>query len=266
LLSKKIYKKDMPNKLVNIIEQAIKKKRGLVLGRKIKRRLKRIFNIEENDKHEKWIEDKSEEYKKLLRSTDKKLWSETQNFKNKTENRAKKIFSSIDVKLGGGGAYDLLYFITRLTKPSCVVETGVAAGFSSVAFLEAMDRNNHGHLYSSDFPYFRIDNPEKYIGILVTDKLKNRWNLYVEGDKHNLPIIKEQIKDVDIFHYDSDKSYEGREYAYGAVKDHLHDESIVMYDDIEDNTHFYNLNQKLEKRCRVFEFENKHVGLLGSIK
>lgn len=256
----------MPNKLVNIIEQASKKKRGLVLARKIKRRLKRIFNNERGDKYEKWIENKSEEYRQLLKSIDKKLWNETQNFKNKTESRAKKIFSSIDVELGGGGAYDLLYFITRLTRPSCVIETGVAAGFSSVAFLEAMDRNNHGHLYSSDFPYFRIGNPEKYIGALVTEKLKNRWSLYVEGDKHNVPIIKEQVKDVDIFHYESDKSYEGREYAYDAVKDNLHDESIIIYDDIEDNTHFYNLNQKLEKRCRVFEFENKHVGLLGSVK
>lgn len=256
----------MPNKLVNIINQTSKKKRGLVLARKIKRRLKRIFNVERDDKHEKWIEDKYEEYKRLLKSIDKKLWDETQNFKNKTESRAQKIFSSIDVELGGGGAYDLLYFITRLTKPSCVVETGVAAGFSSVAFLEAMDRNNRGHLYSSDFPYFRIDNPEKYIGILVDENLKNRWSLYIEGDKQNLPIIKKRVGKIDIFHYDSDKSYEGREYAFGVVKDQLHDESIVIYDDIEDNTHFYNLNQKLEKRCRVFEFENKHVGLLGSIK
>jgi hypothetical protein len=180
----------VPNKLVNIIEQASKKKRGLVLARKIKRRLKRIFNIERDDKYEKWIENKSEEYRQLLKSIDKKLWNETQNFKNKTESRAKEIFSSIDVELGGGGAYDLIYFITRLTRPSCVIETGVAAGFSSVAFLEAMDRNNHGHLYSSDFPYFRIGDPEKYIGVLVTEKLKNRWSLYVEGDKQNLPIIK----------------------------------------------------------------------------
>ena len=256
----------MPNKLVNIITQANKNKRGLVLFRKIKRRLKRIFSIERRDEYEKWIEKECEGYRHLLESIDKKIWSETQDFKEKTESRAQKIFSSIDIELGGGGAYDLLYFITRLTRPSCVVETGVAAGFSSVAFLEAMDRNNHGHLYSSDFPYFRIDSPEKYIGILVTEKLKNRWKLYVEGDKNNLPIIKKQAKGVDIFRYDSDKSYEGREYAYEAVKGHLHDESIVIYDDVEDNSHFYNLNQKLEKRCRVFEFENKHLGLFGIIK
>ena len=256
----------MKNKLVNIIQQSSKKKRGLVLARKIKRRLKRIFNTERDGKYEKWIENKSEEYRYLLKSVDKKLWNETQNFKNKTESRAKEIFSRTDVELGGGGAYDLLYFITRLTRPSCVIETGVAAGFSSVAFLEAMDRNNHGHLYSSDFPYFRIDNPEKYIGILVNENFKDRWSLYVEGDKYNLPIIKKQVENVDIFHYDSDKSCEGREYAFDIVKDNLHDESIVIYDDIEDNTHFYNLNQKLKKRCRIFEFENKHVGLLGSIK
>jgi hypothetical protein len=35
------------------------------------------------------------------------------------------------------------------------------AGFSSSAILTALKENGEGILYSSDFPYFRIKNPEK---------------------------------------------------------------------------------------------------------
>lgn len=156
--------------------------------------------------------------------------------------------------------------MTRLVEPSCVVETGVAAGFSSSAFLEAMDKNGKGHLYSSDFPYFRLDNPERYIGILVEDKIKKRWSLFVEGDKNNIPKISKKIDRIDILHYDSDKSYEGREYVFQALKDKMHEKSVIIYDDIEDNNHFYYINKRLNSKCLVFEFENKHVGVVGDIR
>ena len=73
--------------------------------------------------------------------------------------------------LGGGGAYNIIYFLTRLIKPKIIFETGVGAGYSTYAFLTAIKENNLGTLYSSDFPYFRLNKPERYIGFLVTDDL-----------------------------------------------------------------------------------------------
>lgn len=46
----------------------------------------------------------------------------------------------------------LVYSLIRSLKPSVVLETGVANGFSSAYILEALNRNNHGHLFSIDSP------------------------------------------------------------------------------------------------------------------
>ena len=65
--------------------------------------------------------------------------------------------SKLSVKLSGG-LYKLLYFPIRKIKPYTVVETGVAAGWTSLAILRALNKNGRGHLYSSDFPYFELKN------------------------------------------------------------------------------------------------------------
>jgi hypothetical protein len=74
------------------------------------------------------------------------------------------------------------------------LETGVAAGYSSCAFLEAMNKNKIGKLFSSDFPYFRIPNPDQYIGILVDKKYKKNWKLFLDGDERNIIKIKKKLK------------------------------------------------------------------------
>src|SRR4051812_44840059 len=50
------------------------------------------------------------------------------------------------IGMGGGGAYNLLYFLTRHLSPENVLETGVAAGWSTHAFLSAIEANGHGSL------------------------------------------------------------------------------------------------------------------------
>ena len=80
----------------------------------------------------------------------------------------------LDLDMGGGGHYHLLYFLIRHTLAKNVVETGVAAGWSSQAILLALKENKeNGQLYSSDFPYFRYKNPEELVGYIVDEELKN---------------------------------------------------------------------------------------------
>ena len=125
---------------------------------------------------------------KFCKFIDKDLWEETLSEMDVLKNDANKILSEIQVDLGGGGNYYLLYFLVRKVNPKIVVETGVAAGWSSLSILRAFQKSGFGKLYSSDFPYFRLNKPEKYIGI-VTQKEKNlnSWNLDVRGDKAALP-------------------------------------------------------------------------------
>ncbi|MEM8494261.1 MAG: class I SAM-dependent methyltransferase [Planctomycetota bacterium] len=172
--------------------------------------------------------------------------------------------AKIDHPLGGGGAYPALYFLTRCMRPACVVETGVAAGFSSCSVLAALEANGEGRLYSSDFPYFRLPNPEQYVGVVVDEPLKKNWRLYLDGDDANLPRIVDSVDRIDLFHYDSDKSYSGRQAALEHVKGALSEEAVIVFDDIQDNSHFRDLVEETRPESwRVFRFQGKYVGMIG---
>jgi predicted O-methyltransferase YrrM len=212
-----------------------------------------------------WLNQNLIDFEDFAKNIDQNLWQESVTFSQELEHKSKEILSKLSIGIGGGGIYPLIYFVTRHKKPKITVETGVAAGYSSQTFLSAIDKNGFGKLYSSDFPYFRIDNPEKYIGILVDEKLKSNWNLYIDGDKTNLPKIMSEIDSIDLFHFDSDKSYEGRIFATNLIKNKLSENAIVFYDDINDNTHFYDyVTQNNIKNYKVFKFMGKYIGMIGN--
>src|SRR5205085_9625877 len=48
----------------------------------------------------------------------------------------------------------ILYALIRARRPSVIIETGVCNGVSSAVILTALERNQHGHLYSIDLPEF----------------------------------------------------------------------------------------------------------------
>ena len=156
--------------------------------------------------------------------------------------------------------------MTRYLRPESVLETGVAAGFSSYAILSALQKNGKGKLYSSDVPYFRIKDPEKYIGIVVEKKLKNNWHLFVKGDENNLPMIFKQVKQIDIFSYDSDKTYSGKSKTFKKVFDYLTENSVIILDDIQDDSFFYDFIKKNNiLNWKLFEFQNKYLGIIGNL-
>ena len=173
---------------------------------------------------------------------------------------------NIKYDLGGGADYPLLYFLTRYLRPENVLETGVAAGFSSYAILSALQKNGKGKLYSSDFPYFRLKDPEKYIGIVVEKSLRKNWNLFIEGDENNLPKILKTVKKIDIFSYDSDKTYSGRSKTLTKVSKFLTENSVIIMDDIQDNSFFYDyIKENNISNWKVFEFNNKFLGIIGKL-
>ena len=99
---------------------------------------------------------------------------------------------------------------------------------------------------------------------MVEDSLKREWSLYLDGDEYNLPKIISKVGKVDIFHYDSDKSYSGREFAISAIKESLSDRGIILMDDLQDNSFFYDyIQQNNPKSWRVFKFHKKYVGMIG---
>lgn len=246
----------------NIVSNAIRLGTGKELARKA---LEKCVGQSVNKSEiEDWCRANCSDIEEWLKPEEMSLWAEANEFAGKTTHDGQQRLSEIGVELGGGGHYGLLYFLTRSRRPKHVIETGVAAGFSSLAILTAMEENNEGHLHSSDFPYCRLDEPEKYIGILVPENLKARWNLHIKGDRVNLPEILQDLTagQVDLFHYDSDKSASGRKFAYDLVKPYLSSSNISIFDDIQNNWHFRELTEADEYDWRIFEFGGKYLGIL----
>ena len=190
------------------------------------------------------------------------IWRETLDFEKSFEQWGTAKIKSTGVRLGGGGAYTFLYFICRIKRPQTVVETGVAAGWSSAAILNALAENGSGKLYSSDLPYRKRPGAYKFIGILVEDRFKENWDLNITGDKKALPEILKKVERVNLFHFDSDKSYRGREFAFKTIKRHLSKDAVLIFDDIQDNFHFKDLVQQYKLQYFVFEFEGKFFGVI----
>tara|TARA_B110000116_G_C16761545_1_gene548684 strand:+ start:117 stop:893 length:777 start_codon:yes stop_codon:yes gene_type:complete len=252
--------------LKNIFIQAIKPKRFVVMLKKLYLRFFDSKGLISYDENLKWLDSKCILFEEFANKLDSNLWTKSIDVCNKIRLDSKKRLKKIKYDLGGGGFYPLLYFIVRYSKPQVVVETGVAAGFSSYAILKAIEENKSGRLFSSDFPYFRIPNPEKYIGIIVPKEIKNSWELFVEGDRVNLPLILKKVNTIDIFHYDSDKSYLGRKNSLKLLKKYVNDKTIIIMDDIQDNSFFHDYVLKLtHSNWYVFHFEGKYIGYVGTL-
>lgn len=209
-----------------------------------------------------WCAEQAGDAAAWAKSIDAALWAEAEEFGTDHRVYAELRLREIGLDLGGGGEYAMLYFLTRHIRPAAVLETGVAAGHSSRAILAALRANGGGTLYSSDFPYFRIDNPERYVGILVENELRTDWVLRIKGDAMNLPELLAAAPPIDLFHYDSDKTVSGRRRAYGLVRPHLTDRAVVVFDDIQDNWHFRDVAAEHAGTALVFAFQGKYLGVL----
>lgn len=240
----------------NIARNAIHPSHLKIMAGKVLRRLER------NDRAtaERWSQQQARSTSEVCQAIDPELWEEAEDWYRRFVPVAKATISSLDVPLGGGGDARFLYFVTRWKKPVHAVETGVAAGWSTTAVLTAMARNGKGTLHSSDFPYFRLKNPEQYVGILVPNDIRDRWRLHLKGDQDNLPAIFREVSNVELFHYDSDKSRRGRQLAMGLATPHLSPDSVIVIDDIHNNLHFRDLTAETTRSWSVLE---GHVGVIG---
>ena len=249
--------------MINIIRNILKKGFFIVMIKKLLKRLEKNNSI----LAAKWAESKVKlTTTEFCQNIDKKLYeeiiSEVAIIKGDAETR----LSNLKLNLGGGGNYFLLYFLVRKFFPKKTIETGVAAGWSSLSILRALHKNKVGKLYSSDFPYFRLKNPEKLIGILAKEEPNlNDWILDIRGDDIALLDFARKLDDssVDLFHYDSDKSYSGRAKALQTMKNKFSKDAIIIFDDIQTDLYFFDLVSDKANNFHVLKFEGKYIGILG---
>lgn len=164
------------------------------------------------------------------------------------------------VKMGGAGALDLIYYMNEYLGSKNAVETGVAYGWSSLAAVLSLKQRS-GTLYSSDMPYLGKEN-DQYVGCVLPENLRSYWKLFKFADRESLPKIFKIQNQMDFVHYDSDKSYNGRMWAYPLLYKYLRVGGILMSDDIGDNAAFMDYCKENNFEAKVVEFDGKYAGFI----
>jgi predicted O-methyltransferase YrrM len=166
-------------------------------------------------------------------------------------------------QLGGGADIEALYVISRAIGARRIVETGVAFGWSSLAFLCALEDEGGGVLASVDLPYLgRTD--DHLVGLAVPQELRVMWTLFRGADREMLGRAIALAAPIDLAHYDSDKSVEGRMWAYPRLFSALRAGGLLVSDDLQDNAAFFTFAESVGAAPIVVQcaHQPKYMGIL----
>jgi predicted O-methyltransferase YrrM len=151
---------------------------------------------------------------------------------------------SCPITMGAAGNLTLMYSLAEGLEAKRVIETGVAYGWSSLAFLLSL-RKRQGRLFSIDLPYFKLRS-DQWVGCVVPADLRANWKVYHCADREGLPkAIRAAGGSIDLAHYDSDKTHPGRLWGYGMLWDALRPGGILISDDIGDNPGFQDFAEQV---------------------
>jgi len=165
------------------------------------------------------------------------------------------------VSLGGAGNLELLYSLTKSLQAKECIETGVAFGWSSLAILLAIHHQPDAKLSSIDLPYIELRNDD-FVGLAVPEELKRNWSLYRMADREGIPLILRKTSEIDLAHYDSDKTYQGRMFSYSRLWDALRPGGLLISDDISDNLAFADFAKSVDRFPVVVKDGNKFQGVV----
>jgi len=129
------------------------------------------------------------------------------------------------------------YAFCRVLKPQVVIETGVAFGVTSSFILAAMAENQRGKLYSIDLPPL-AEHADDFVGILVPEALKSRWQLLRGTSRRLLPELAHSVAPIDLFIHDSLHTYRNISFELDTVTPLLNRPAGILVDDVEHSRAF----------------------------
>lgn len=166
------------------------------------------------------------------------------------------------VKMGGRGATTFIYYLVKESNAQKIIETGVAYGWSSLSILLAIKDSKEARLISNDMPYVSMNN-EDYVGCIIPQNLKNKWELQRLPDVKGIPLALKKLNNtIDFCHYDSDKSYTGRMWATPLLWNALNKNGFLVADDINDNLAFKHFCESVNRTPVIIEYLEKYVGVI----
>lgn len=118
------------------------------------------------------------------------------------------------------------------TRPDVVIETGVARGVTTRIVLEALERDDHGHLWSIDLPYPLDHQLHAQIGAAVSNGCRARWS-YLEGtSSRRLPPLVAQVGHVEVFIHDSLHTARNQLFEMEQAASAMPPGGVILVDDI----------------------------------
>jgi hypothetical protein len=159
---------------------------------------------------------------------------------------------------GDAGLVRAIWCLTRHLVPENVVETGVGHGVTSRIILEALERNELGHLWSIDLPALEKVWQEQ-VGIAVGDRQRDRWSLIKGSSRLHLPKLLSQIGQVDLFIHDSLHSERNVRFELDRAWAALRPGGALVVDDVDANRGFQSFTQTFSgHRSMICEAEPLH--------
>lgn len=137
------------------------------------------------------------------------------------------------------------YVCCRLLKPDAVIETGVAYGVTSAFILQALRENGRGTLASVDLPPLDVDaNVDRFVGIVVPDSLRRRWDLRLGASRRLLAEMVSNTVGLGMFVHDSAHTYRNMRREFQTALPHLQQGGMIVADDVQSNQAFKELEQE----------------------
>jgi predicted O-methyltransferase YrrM len=122
-------------------------------------------------------------------------------------------------------------------RPTTVVETGVARGVTTRIILEALDREDAGHLWSIDRP--PLDRSlHSQIGAAVPTALRRRWTLLRGTSRRMLPPLLARLGRLDLFVHDSLHSQRNVSFELAHAWAGMRGGGALAVDDVNQNAAF----------------------------
>lgn len=163
----------------------------------------------------------------------------------------------------GGANLDVLYAAALRCDARFVVETGVAAGWSTLAILTWLSFKSDGKLVSVDRPYPRSESNGYIAAVLPQNFLEDgRWDLIIRPDRSGIPRAIRTLEVLDLVHYDSDKTPQGRRFAYPLLYAGLRPGGIFISDDVGDNMAFWDFVDINALPAVIVDAGDKYVGVI----
>lgn len=146
----------------------------------------------------------------------------------------------------------LYYIMFRILKPKVAVETGVANGVSTCFFLQAMEDNDEGVVYSIDFPAL-ITHPSGQSGWLIPEWLRCRWHLIIGRSAKKLKPLLKNLGVIDFFVSDSAHYYKNEMFEFSTAWQFLRSGGYLGCDEVTHCSALRDFSNKIQHEMVTFD-------------